>query len=151
MNDISEGGHVDCHETTDNSSRTADKPVALQALRIRLEHYCLEDSDQYSDCEMVQRLFQLIWYSKNIRPRTFCRELQGETNESDNEDKAERSYDLSLRERAAKLAMHCKEPERCDGSEPDWEHLLSRQVFRSFIRSEDNEGYTEGPVPTHHW
>ena len=150
MNNITEGGHVDRHETNDSSSPTANKHVSLQALHIRLEHYCLDDSDQYSDCEMVQRLFKLVWYSRNIRPRTFGRELQGETNQGDNEDKAERFYDLNLKERAAKLAMDCKEPERCDGSEPHWEHLLSRQVFRSLIRSEDNGGYTEGPVPTHH-
>ncbi len=155
--DISEGGDVDRHGTNNiskanaDSSSTANKNVSLEALDIYPKHYCLEDSDQYSDSEIVQQLFKLVWYSRDIRPRTFGRKLQGKTNQGDNENKAERSYDLNLKEQAAKLAIDCKETKTCDQSEADWEHLLSPQVFRSLIQSEDNKGYTESPVPAHHW
>ena len=153
--DISQGGDVDRHGTNniskDNagSSPLANKDVPLEALRIHLEHYCLEDSDLYSDSEMVQQLFKLVWYSKNIRPRTFGRKLQGETDQADNENKAERSYDLNLRERAAKLAIICKETKLRDRYEDEWRLLLFPRVFRSFIPSEDDQGYTNGRP--HHW
>ena len=132
------------------SRRTANKDMPLQALGIHLKHYCLEELDQYSNSGMVQQLLRLVWYLKNILPRTFGRELQGTINQGDNENKNGRSYDLNLKERAAKLAIDCMGTKTCDGSEADWEHLLSPQVFRSFIQSDDNKAYTESPLPAHH-
>ena len=64
--DVSTGGNLDRHGTNgiskDNaaSSSTAEIPVTLQTLEIYLKDYRLEDSDQYSDSEMVQQLFNLV-------------------------------------------------------------------------------------------
>ena len=54
----------DNHRGTDDISNentgpslTAEIPVALGTYNIYLKHYCLEESDQYSDYGMVQQLF----------------------------------------------------------------------------------------------
>ena len=154
-NNSSNGGDVDSHgiatisENNARSRRTAKKAVALATLDIKPKHYCLEDSEQYSDCEMVQQLFELVWYSKDIRPWAFGTKLRGKENRCDYENKAERSYDLHLNRRAAKLKAHCKKTKMCDRSEREWEDLLTPRVFRSFTESDNEEGDTDSPA--RHW
>lgn len=152
---IPKGDNVDhrgtddiCNENT-GSSLTAKIPVALETHNIYLKHYCLEESDQYSDCGMVQQLFKLVWYSRNIRFKTFGRELQGNTDQSDNKNKAERNYDVHLKVRARTLTDGCNDTEMCDGSEAGWIQFLSPRVFRSIIPSEDHEDYTNATA--RHW
>ena len=111
--DVSIGGDVDRHRTNDISKGNADSsstnqiPVALETLEIYRKKYRLEDSDQYSDSEMVQQLFKLVWFSKNIRYKTFGAKLRREESQCDEESKAERSYDLHLKSRAVDLAVDC--------------------------------------------
>ena len=126
---VSKGDKVD-REGTDNISRdnagsspTGKVPVALETLGIHLKHYCPEDTDQYSNSEMVQQLFELVWYSRDIRSRTFGTKLRGK--DTNNENKAERSYDLNLKKRAAELARDCKDTKMCDALEAEWTQLLS--------------------------
>ena len=153
--DIAQGGDVDRHGTNhiskDNAglSSKAEIPVSLETLSIYLKCFRLEDSDQYSDCKMVQQLFELVWYSKNIRFKIFGAKIRGEKSQCDRNSKAERSYDLHLKTRATDLAIECSQTKMCDRSEKAWEYLLSPQVFRSFIQSADDMGYTANR--THHW
>ena len=148
--DVSTRGDLDRHGTDnvskDNagSSSKAKIPAALKTLGIDLKRYRLEDSDQYSDSEIVQQLFQLVWYSKNIRSDNFGAKLRGKKS-----NKAERSYDLHLKTRAADLANDCSQTKMCDRSEENWKHLLLLQVFRSFIQSADDKGYNHRRA--HHW
>ena len=143
---ISNGDNVDHRETGDipnenmGSSSAAGIPAALETHDIYSRHYCSEESDQYSDCVMVQQLFKMVWYSRNIRSKTFGRELQGNTDQPDNKNKAERYYDQDLKARARSLADGCKQTELCDGPEEGWIQFLSPRVFRSIIQSEDDEG-----------
>ena len=57
---ISNGDNVDHRETDDipnesmGSSPAAGVPAALETHNIYSRHYCSEESDQYSDCGMVQ-------------------------------------------------------------------------------------------------
>ena len=88
---------------------------------------------------MVQQLFKMVWHSRNIRFKTFGREQQGNTDQSDNKNKAERYYDLDLKARAGSLADGCKQTALCDGLEEGWIQFLSPRVFRSIIQSEDDE------------
>ena len=143
---VSNGDNVDHGGTgvipneNTGSSPAAGIPVALETHNIYSKHYSLEESGQYSDCEMVQQLFKMVWCSRNIRFKTFGRELQGNTDQSDNKNKAERYYDLDLKARAGSLADGCKQTELCDGLEESWIQFLSPRVFRSIIQSEDDEG-----------
>ena len=145
---ISKEDNVDQRGTDDisyentGSILTGEIPVALGTHNIYSKDYCLEESDQYSDCEMVQQLFKLVWHSKNIRFKTFGRELQGNTDQSENKNKAERYYDRHLKARARRLRNGCNDPDLCDGSEAGWIQFLSPRVFRSIIPSEDDEDYT---------
>ncbi len=154
-NDRSKGGGVDRHGTNnvskDNtgSRPAAKKVVALEASDIYLKHYCLEDSDQYSDSEIVRKLFELVWRSKDIRSEKFGTKQRGKKNQCDNENKAERSYDLDLKKRAAEIATSCNETTMCDVTESQWEMLLSPRVFRAFIKLEDDKSYTDRSA--HHW
>ena len=153
--DISKGGHVDGRGTNnitkDNagSSPKAKIPVALATLHIYLFVYCLEDSEQYSDSEKVRQLFELIWRSTDVRSAKFGTKQQGKRNQCDNENKAERSYDLNLKDRAAALVEKCMRTEMCDRSEEDWKHILFPGVFRSFSHTGDNQGNPERSA--HHW
>lgn len=134
---ISNGDNVSNENT--GSRPAAGIPVALETHNIYSKHYSLEESDRYSDCGMVQQLFKMVWYSRNIRFKTFGRELQGNIDHSDNKNKAERYYDLDLKARAGSLADGCKQTELCDGLEEGWIQFLSPRVFRSIIQSEDEE------------
>ena len=152
---IPKGDNVD-HRWTDDisnentgSSLTAKIPVALDTHKISLKHYRLEESDQYSDCRIVQQLFKLVWYSMNIRFQTFGGERQGKTDQSDNKNKAERYYDLDLKERAGKIANGCDSTELRDGAEAGWIQFLSPRVFRSIIQLEDDEDYKYATA--RHW
>ena len=151
---ISNGDNVDHWGTGDipnenaGSSLAAGIPVALETHNIYSKHYCLEESDQYSDCGMVQQLFKMVWYSRNIRSKTFGRELQGDTDQSDNKNKAERYYDLDLKARARTLANGCNQTELCDGLEEGWIQFLFPRVFRSIIQSEDDE---DAYATARHW
>ena len=143
---ISNGDNVNHRGTGDipnenmGSSSAAGIPAALETHNIYSRHYCSEELDQYSDCRMVQQLFKMVWYSRNIRSKTFGRELQGNTDQSDNKNKAERYYDQDLKARAQSLADRCKQTELCDGPEEGWVQFLSPRVFRSIIQPEDDEG-----------
>ena len=126
------------------SSPKAELPVAFKTLGIDLRNFRLENSDQYSDSETVQQLFQLVWYSRDIRPKYFGPKLRGKKS-----IKAERSYDLHLKTRAADLANDCSQTKMCDRSEIDWKLLLLEQVFRSFNQTADDRGYNHRRA--HHW
>ena len=98
---------------------------------------------------MVQQLFRLVWYSTKIRYNNFGAELRREKSQCDKESKAERSYNLHLKTRAVDLAGDCSQTKMCDRSEQDWVILLAEQVFRSFMQSADDKGYTDSRA--HHW
>ena len=108
--DVPTRGDLDRHETdyvskeSAVSSPKAELPVAIQTLGIGLRNFRLENSDQYSDSETVQQLFQLVWYSRDIRPKNFGAKLRGKKS-----IKAERSYDLHLKTRATDLANDCSQ------------------------------------------
>ena len=69
--DTSNVGDVNLCETNNisrnnaRSSPTAKEDVPLESLGISLETYCSEYSDQFSDCEMVKQLFEVVQETEN--------------------------------------------------------------------------------------